>query len=118
MRTTIPNGREVISQPYLPPLRRGQLDVEWFSIISKPETRESMQMFQMWLRSEETGATDTVLYIKADSVQTAFDYCNRCRPLFMAKSVFPEEAWIEDEGQKLFSTEEMLEIIDGMEEAA
>ncbi len=85
---------------------------------SKPETRESMQMFQMWLRSEETGATDTVLYIKADSVQTAFDYCNRFRPLFMAKSVFPEGAWIEDEGRKLFSTEEMLEIIDGMEEAA
>ena len=77
-----------------------------------------MQMFQMWLRSEETGATDTVLYIRADSVQTAFDYCNRFRPLFMAKSVFPEDAWIEDEGQKLFSTEEMLEIIDGMEEAA
>ena len=115
MRTTIPNGREEISQPYLPPeCRRGQLDVEWFSIISKPETRESMQMFQMWLRSEETGATDTVLYIKADSVQTAFDYCNRFRPLFMAKSVFPEDAWIEDEGQKLFSTEEMLEIMEGV----
>jgi hypothetical protein len=77
-----------------------------------------MTMFQIWLRSEETGATDTVIYIKADSIQTAFDYCNRFRPLLCAKSCFPEGWWIEDEGQKLFSTEEMLEIIDGMEEAA
>ena len=86
--------------------------------ISKPEVERVMTMFQIWLRSEETGATDTVIYIKADSIQTAFDYCNRFRPLLCAKSCFPEGWWIEDDGAKLFSTEEMLEIIDGMEEAA
>ena len=75
-------------------------------------------MFQIWLRSEETGATDTVIYIKADSTQSAYSFCDRFRPLLTAKSVLPEGAWIEDEGVKLFSTEELLEIIDGMEEAA
>jgi hypothetical protein len=86
--------------------------------ISKPEVERVMTMFQIWLRSEETGATDTVIYIKAESIDTAFDYCNRFRPLLCAKSCFPEGWWIEDDGAKLFSTEEMLEIIDGMEEAA
>ena len=77
-----------------------------------------MTMFQIWLRSEETGATDTVIYIKSESIDAAFYYCNRFRPLLCAKSCFPEGWWIEDDGAKLFSTEEMLEIIDGMEEAA
>jgi hypothetical protein len=80
--------------------------------ISKPEVERVMTMFQIWLRSEETGATDTVIYIKAESIDTAFDYCNRFRPLLCAKSCFPEGWWIEDDGAKLFSTEEMLEIME------
>jgi len=56
-----------------------------------------MILYQVWMKTWETGATDTVIYLRAGSIDAAHSYCDRFRATHTAKTFLAEGEWIKDE---------------------
>ena len=69
-----------------------------------------MTMYEVWMRTWETGEIDTVIYVRAESVDAAFNYCGRFRETHSAKTVLPEGEWLTEEVGLSKWTEEELEV--------
>ena len=59
--------------------------------------RENMIMYQVWMKTWEAGVTDTVIYLRAVSIEAAYKYCYRFRATHAAKTFLTPEEWIKDE---------------------